>query len=384
MQALGIPRVMPIIDSGFTSADQPWYAMPVAQPVNIARKSIRERINVIINITDTISQLHKEGMVHRDIKPKNLLVLNNEVVVSDFGLALIEGEEHLTVTGEQVGSVGYRGEECIGRSNTPRFSCDVYALGKTAWVLLTNAERPPIRSLREPEDSLVKSQESSSDLDMHSIQDLVFAATDQDPANRPSALQFKLGLEASLSTSSKPRNKSRFTPADRARSLFGSEADRNQRELDAMKIFSDLQQKIAQDWEKSWKETIKAIGWREHKSGGGASGKHAKSLPEGWRATTRHFFQGKINHEKYEIVLTFRSQNNQNPSDLIFGICLAIEKYANEARQIKDEVIIYSKDFNSFIKGPQFEKISDQLQTIVEDVELQFRTIEKLKEISSN
>jgi serine/threonine protein kinase len=136
---IDIPGVMPIWDHNVDEVP-PWFVMPLACTLTVNGDRVEWAFETSITVTQCIAALHREGMVHRDIKPNNILVLNGKVVVSDFGLARIDDDDVLTRTGEAVGSFGYVAPECVGHSNTPPFTCDVYALAKTAWVLFTGAQ----------------------------------------------------------------------------------------------------------------------------------------------------------------------------------------------------------------------------------------------------
>ena len=84
---------------------------------------------------------HRRGIVHRDVKPANLLLDDRgEVRVADFGIASAAGFDSLTLTGTVLGTAGYLSpEQAMGKRATPR--SDLYALGVVAYELLSG-ERP--------------------------------------------------------------------------------------------------------------------------------------------------------------------------------------------------------------------------------------------------
>ncbi len=101
------------------------------------RISTDDAVQVAIAVASALEAAHRRGIVHRDVKPGNILITDEgDVKVTDFGIARAVAEASMTVTGTTLGSVHYfspeqaRGDEVTGRS-------DVYALGIVLYEMLT-------------------------------------------------------------------------------------------------------------------------------------------------------------------------------------------------------------------------------------------------------
>jgi serine/threonine protein kinase len=92
-----------------------------------------------VQAAEALEHAHQMGVVHRDIKPANLLVdARGHVWVTDFGLALYQGEGGLTMTGDLLGTLRYMSpEQALGKGAQVDQRTDVYSLGITLYELLT-------------------------------------------------------------------------------------------------------------------------------------------------------------------------------------------------------------------------------------------------------
>jgi serine/threonine-protein kinase len=96
----------------------------------------RKVLNIIAQTARALYAAHTQGLVHRDVKPGNLLITpDNDVKITDFGIARVADQVNLTATGQVMGTVQYLApEQATGKPATA--STDIYALGVVAYEAL--------------------------------------------------------------------------------------------------------------------------------------------------------------------------------------------------------------------------------------------------------
>jgi hypothetical protein len=105
---------------------------------------------LLAEVADGLEHAHREGVIHRDVKPHNLLLGNDgRLHLTDFGLAYLTEEPHVTVPGEIMGTPAYLSPEQVrGRPAEIDQRTDIYSLGATLYEALTG-RRPFIGASRE-------------------------------------------------------------------------------------------------------------------------------------------------------------------------------------------------------------------------------------------
>lgn len=105
----------------------------------LGERDLRERIALVRDAAAALGVAHEVGVVHRDVKPENLLVdARGRLFVTDFGVAKIEGEQRLTQTGAMLGTPHYMSPEQVeGRRDQQGPASDVWSLGVVLYLALT-------------------------------------------------------------------------------------------------------------------------------------------------------------------------------------------------------------------------------------------------------
>ena len=144
------PHILPLLDSGAADGLL-FYVMPYVAGETLRGRLERERqlplddaIQIAREVADALSAAHALGIVHRDIKPDNILLQSGHAVVADFGIALAvqqAGEQRLTQTGLSLGTPQYMSPEQAMGDRAVDARTDIYALGAVTYEMLTG--EPP-------------------------------------------------------------------------------------------------------------------------------------------------------------------------------------------------------------------------------------------------
>lgn len=150
------------------------------------RLSSVEVLSIIEQTARALHAAHEDGLVHRDIKPGNLLITpSGKVKITDFGIARVADQVALTATGQVMGTVQYLApEQATGKQATP--STDIYSLGIVAYEALTGrrpftGESQMVIAMAQIND---KPPAMDSDIDQR-VQDLILSCLAKKPSQRP-------------------------------------------------------------------------------------------------------------------------------------------------------------------------------------------------------
>ena len=139
------PRIPKVLDSGLTGA-VPFYVMTYVEGESLRQRLDREKqlpveeaVRIAIAVMEPMTYAHASGLVHRDIKPGNILLGAESVYVLDFGIAralIASSDERLTSTGVAVGTPAYMSPEQALADGHLDARSDIYSLGCVMYEMI--------------------------------------------------------------------------------------------------------------------------------------------------------------------------------------------------------------------------------------------------------
>lgn len=146
------PHILTLIDSGEADGIL-YYVMPYVEGESLRTKlaregklSIHDAVRMLRDVADGLAEAHRHGLVHRDVKPDNVMVSGNHAVVTDFGVAKAvssagAGTQSITTAGVSLGTPTYMSPEQASAEGPIDHRTDIYSFGVMAYELLTGS--PP-------------------------------------------------------------------------------------------------------------------------------------------------------------------------------------------------------------------------------------------------
>ena len=156
------PHILPLHDSGEADGFL-FYVLPYVEGESLRDRLVREgelpvseAVRILRDVVDALAHAHDHGVVHRDIKPDNVMLSGRHAMATDFGVAKAvsqaTGRHQLTTMGVALGTPAYMAPEQAEASENIDHRADIYAVGALAYELL--AGQPPF-SGKNPQAILV-------------------------------------------------------------------------------------------------------------------------------------------------------------------------------------------------------------------------------------
>ncbi|MEA3246314.1 MAG: protein kinase [Gemmatimonadota bacterium] len=199
--ALQQANIVPVLSAGDTNG-LPFYTMPFVTGESLRARlgrgplAINEVVNILRDVARALAFAHRQGVVHRDIKPDNVLLSEGAAVVTDFGIAKAISAARtsgagatLTQVGTSIGTPAYMAPEQAAGDPEIDHRADIYSLGAMAYELLTGhvvfANRTPQRMLAaHMSEAPVPVTDLRPDTPLP-LADLVMACLAKDAMDRP-------------------------------------------------------------------------------------------------------------------------------------------------------------------------------------------------------
>ena len=208
------PHIVPLLSAG-EHGDLLYYTMPFIEGQSL-RSALRDRgklplrdvVRMLHDVVDALAYAHARGIVHRDIKPDNILMHGAHALVTDFGVAKaisaalpIAGH---TTTGMAIGTPAYMAPEQLAADPTADHRMDLYAVGLVAYELLTGGSPYSTTSPAE----LLAAQLTRTPPPLHEVvpevpralSAVIMSTLEKDPARRPATAEILLTHLDAVST----------------------------------------------------------------------------------------------------------------------------------------------------------------------------------------
>ena len=211
------PHIVPVLAAGI-SEGLPYYTMPFIEGVSLRARlarsgelPVQEAAKILRDVLSALSYAHAHGVVHRDIKPDNVLLTDHHAVVVDFGVAKALSAStnpgsSLTSLGVALGTPAYMSPEQAAADPNADQRTDIYSVGALAYEMLTGHQ---VFSARSPQAMLAAhATEKPEPIDKRrpsvpkALSSLVMRALEKHAADRPqSAEEMLADLEAAVTPS---------------------------------------------------------------------------------------------------------------------------------------------------------------------------------------
>jgi serine/threonine protein kinase/tetratricopeptide (TPR) repeat protein len=190
LSSLRHPNIISVLDYGFDDRLQPYFTMELLEHAESIMKAaatlpVGGKVDLIAQTLQALAYLHRRGVIHRDLKPGNVMVVDGRVKVLDFGVSILR--EHDTESGKLiVGTLAYMAPELLGGAPASEAS-DLYAVGIIAYELLAGRHPFDIQDVAALRDAILHRAPDLSPIDAR-LAPVVGALLEKRPVDRPATV----------------------------------------------------------------------------------------------------------------------------------------------------------------------------------------------------
>ena len=227
------PHILPLHDSGEADGFL-FYVLPYVDGESLRDRLLREgelpiaeAIRILRDVVDALAHAHHHGVVHRDIKPDNVMLSGRHALVTDFGVAKAvseaTGRHQLTTVGVALGTPAYMAPEQAEAADTIDHRADIYAVGALAYELLAGV--PPFAGKSPQMTLLAHVTQAPEPVTTHrdtvspALEQLVMRCLEKKAADRWQSAEEILGHLEALATPSGGLTPTSTTPIPRSGGL---------------------------------------------------------------------------------------------------------------------------------------------------------------------
>lgn len=194
LASLRHPNIISVLDYGFDDSRMPYFTMELldgSAPITKAasNQSLDYKFDLILQMMRALHYLHHRGIIHCDLKPENVQVINDQVKLLDFGLALVQRDSSADDSqGTTRGTLLYMAPEMI-QTGIATEATDLYGLGMIAYQLLADALPFDTHNVTELINSIIMEMPDVSVIEVDSsLQNWLITLLDKDPDLRPASI----------------------------------------------------------------------------------------------------------------------------------------------------------------------------------------------------
>jgi tetratricopeptide (TPR) repeat protein len=190
LASLRHPNIISVLDYGFDDDLSPYFTMELLSGAETimraaAGRSIDERLDLLAQMLQALAYLHRRGVIHRDLKPGNVMVVGERVKVLDFGVSTARAQR-VERGGVIVGTLAYMAPEMLTGGGASEAS-DLYAVGAIAYELFSGRYPYRLDDLFHLRDDILHKNPDLSGIDPR-LRPVIGRLLEKRPAARPESV----------------------------------------------------------------------------------------------------------------------------------------------------------------------------------------------------